>query len=149
MQHRQLAPLDAHLLDQGPFDGGPRWLIPALVAAAAASGALLFWAVGASGFALLFFAGFVAMLVALFVIERHTARIPDAPAVAVPDLPLVGATLALLSEEQRELLILTRFQQMKYEEVAELMETTVANIKVKVHRAIAKLREHYFELEKI
>ena len=98
MQHRQLAPLDAHLLDQGPFDGGPRWLIPALVAAAAASGALLFWAVGASGFALLFFAGFVAMLVALFVIERRTARIPDAPAVAVPDLPLVGATLALLSE---------------------------------------------------
>jgi hypothetical protein len=24
----------------------------------------------------------------------------------------------------------------------------VANIKVKVHRAIGKLREHYFELEK-
>jgi RNA polymerase sigma-70 factor (ECF subfamily) len=38
---------------------------------------------------------------------------------------------------------------MKYEEVAELMNTTVANIKVKVHRAIVKLREHYFELEKI
>jgi RNA polymerase sigma factor (sigma-70 family) len=58
-------------------------------------------------------------------------------------------SMALLSEEQRELLVLTRFQHMKYEEVAELMETTVANIKVKVHRAIAKLREHYFELEKI
>jgi RNA polymerase sigma-70 factor (ECF subfamily) len=38
---------------------------------------------------------------------------------------------------------------MKYEEVAELMDTSVANIKVKVHRAIAKLREHYFQLEKI
>ncbi len=62
---------------------------------------------------------------------------------------ILHRSLALLSEEQRELLILTRFQQMKYEEVAELMETTVANIKVKVHRAIAKLREHYFELEKI
>ena len=58
-------------------------------------------------------------------------------------------SMALLSEEQRELLVLTRFQQMKYEEVAVIMETTVANIKVKVHRAIAKLREHYFELEKI
>lgn len=58
-------------------------------------------------------------------------------------------SLALLSEEQRELLVLTRFQHMKYEEVAMLMDTTVANIKVKVHRAIAKLREHYFELEKI
>ncbi len=58
-------------------------------------------------------------------------------------------SMALLSEEQRELLVLTRFQQMKYEEVAAILDTTVANIKVKVHRAIARLREHYFELEKI
>jgi RNA polymerase sigma factor (sigma-70 family) len=58
-------------------------------------------------------------------------------------------SLAKLTEEQRELLILTRFQHMKYEEVATIMDTTVANIKVKVHRAILKLREYYFELEKI
>jgi RNA polymerase sigma factor (sigma-70 family) len=58
-------------------------------------------------------------------------------------------SLAKLTEEQRELLILTRFQHMKYEEVATVMDTTVANIKVKVHRAILKLREYYFELEKI
>jgi RNA polymerase sigma factor (sigma-70 family) len=62
---------------------------------------------------------------------------------------LLHKSMAKLGEEQRELLILTRFQQMKYEEVALIMDTTVANIKVKVHRAIAKLREHYFELEKI
>ena len=62
---------------------------------------------------------------------------------------LLHKSLAKLGDEQRELLILTRFQQMKYEEVALIMDTTVANIKVKVHRAIAKLREHYFELEKI
>ena len=61
---------------------------------------------------------------------------------------LLQRSLALLDTDQRELLVLTRFQHMKYEEVATLMETTVANIKVKVHRAIAKLREHYFELEK-
>jgi RNA polymerase sigma-70 factor (ECF subfamily) len=58
-------------------------------------------------------------------------------------------SLAMLNEEQRELLVLTRFQHLKYEEVALMMDTTVANIKVKVHRAIQKLREHYFELEKI
>ena len=62
---------------------------------------------------------------------------------------ILHRSMALLTKEQRELLVLTRFQQMKYETVAELMETSVANIKVKVHRAIAKLREHYFELEKI
>jgi RNA polymerase sigma-70 factor (ECF subfamily) len=60
---------------------------------------------------------------------------------------LLQRSLALLDTDQRELLVLTRFQQMKYEEVAVIMETTVANIKVKVHRAIAKLREHYFQLE--
>jgi RNA polymerase sigma factor (sigma-70 family) len=62
---------------------------------------------------------------------------------------LLHRSMAKLSDEQRELLILTRFQQMKYEEVAAIMDTTVANIKVKVHRAILKLREFYFELEKI
>jgi RNA polymerase sigma factor (sigma-70 family) len=56
-------------------------------------------------------------------------------------------SLNRLPEEQREILLLTRFQHMKYEEVAEILNTTVANIKVKVHRAILKLREHYFELE--
>lgn len=62
---------------------------------------------------------------------------------------LLHRSMAKLSEEQRELLILTRFQQLKYEEVAAITDTTVANIKVKVHRAILKLREYYFELEKI
>lgn len=61
---------------------------------------------------------------------------------------LLHRSLARLTDEQRELLVLTRFQHLKYEEVATIMDTTVANIKVKVHRAIGKLREHYFELEK-
>ena len=61
---------------------------------------------------------------------------------------LLHQSLAKLDEEQRELLVLTRFEHLKYEEVAVMMNTTVANIKVKVHRAIGKLREHYFELEK-
>ncbi len=61
---------------------------------------------------------------------------------------LLHRSMSLLSDEHRELLVLTRFEHMKYEEVAAIMDTTVANIKVKVHRAIAKLREHYFQLEK-
>ena len=62
---------------------------------------------------------------------------------------LLHRSLAMLNEEQRDLLMLTRFEHMKYEDVAAIMNTSVANIKVKVHRAIAKLREHYFQLEKI
>ncbi len=62
---------------------------------------------------------------------------------------LLQRSMAKLSNDQRELLVLTRFQHMKYEEVAEMMDTTVANIKVKVHRAMIRLREYYFELERI
>ena len=84
-------------------------------------------------------------------IEKMGERIADNDESAKIDEQelLLQKSMALLSEEQRELLVLTRFQHMKYEEVAVIMDTTVANIKVKVHRAIAKLREHYFELEKI
>ncbi len=62
---------------------------------------------------------------------------------------LLQRSMARLDEEQRELLVLTRFQHLKYEEVAVMLDTTVANIKIKVHRAIGKLREHYFELERM
>lgn len=61
---------------------------------------------------------------------------------------LLIRSMAMLNDDQRELLVLTRFTHLKYEEVAALMNTSVANIKVKVHRAIGKLRENYFELEK-
>jgi len=84
-------------------------------------------------------------------VEKISEHIPDMDETQTRDEQekLLTRSMAMLSEEQRELLVLTRFQHMKYEEVAVLMETSVANIKVKVHRAIAKLREHYFELEKI
>ena len=81
-------------------------------------------------------------------IRDHMADHEDGEAQREKEI-LLQRSMARLNEEQRELLVLTRFQQMKYEEVASIMDTTVANIKVKVHRAIVKLREHYFEMEKI
>jgi RNA polymerase sigma factor (sigma-70 family) len=84
-------------------------------------------------------------------VEKVMETIPDSEDhVAMEEKEqLLHRSLAMLTEEQRELLIMTRYQHMKYEEVATVMDTTVANIKVKVHRAIGKLREHYFELAKI
>jgi RNA polymerase sigma factor (sigma-70 family) len=84
-------------------------------------------------------------------VEKVSDYMPDHEDAADQDEKekLLHRSMARLSEEQRELLVLTRFQHMKYEEVAAIMDTTVANIKVKVHRAILKLKEYYFELEKI
>ena len=52
-----------------------------------------------------------------------------------------------LSDEQREVIVLTRFQQLKYKEVAQLMNITEGAIKVRVHRAIKELREIYLKME--
>ena len=68
--------------------------MPALVAAASASGALLFASVGEPLFAGLFLAGVVAMLVAAFVLEKRGAGSQSsASSIAVPDYALASAAL--------------------------------------------------------
>jgi RNA polymerase sigma factor (sigma-70 family) len=51
-----------------------------------------------------------------------------------------------LPDEKRELLVLSKFQGMKYEQIAKLRNTTVSNIKVQVHRTIKELKDVYFEM---
>ncbi len=55
------------------------------------------------------------------------------------------SAMKLLPEEKRELLVLTKFEGLKYEQVAAMKQTSVSNIKVLVHRTIKELREIYFE----
>jgi RNA polymerase sigma factor (sigma-70 family) len=54
-----------------------------------------------------------------------------------------------LSDDQREILVLTRFQHLKYKEVAQLMNTTEGAVKVRVHRAIKELRDIYLKMEDV
>lgn len=83
-------------------------------------------------------------------VEKISDHLPDANDAddLIQKEKLLHECMNKLSEEDRELLVLTRFQHLKYEEVATIMNTSVANIKVKVHRAIGKLREFYFQLDK-
>lgn len=50
-----------------------------------------------------------------------------------------------LEESERELLILNRLQEIKYNELAEIMGSTPGAIKTKVCRALKKLKTIYFE----
>lgn len=50
-----------------------------------------------------------------------------------------------LPDDKRELLVLSKFEGLKYEQIAAMRETSVSNIKVQVHRTINELREIYFE----
>lgn len=54
---------------------------------------------------------------------------------------LLHQALKKLPDDQREILILSRFEELKYEEIGEILGISVANVKVKAHRAIQKLRE--------
>jgi len=49
--------------------------------------------------------------------------------------------------ESKELLVMSKFQGLKYEEISSITGDSVPNIKVKVHRTLLKLKELYFELE--
>lgn len=53
--------------------------------------------------------------------------------------------MAKLPDDKRELLVLSKFQGMKYEQLAELRSVSVSAIKVQVHRTIRQLKELYFE----
>ncbi len=55
--------------------------------------------------------------------------------------------LSLLDEEQREMIVLSKFQKMKYIEIAQILGITESAVKVKVHRAIKKLKGVYFMTE--
>lgn len=61
---------------------------------------------------------------------------------------ILHMAMSRLPEESREILVLSRFQEMKYEQIAQVLNLTVPAVKVKVHRAIKKLRIHYTEIEK-
>ncbi len=63
------------------------------------------------------------------------------------ELDILSQSLARLSPEKRELIELTKFQKMKYEEVANLMGTTEGAVKVRIHRVLKELREIYQGLE--
>ena len=86
------------LAEAEPLDGGFRWLVPALVAAAAGSGALLFFLIGQPIYGGLFLAGFVGMLVAAFVIDRRGSKRVVAEPIVLPDMALAGSALNLSAD---------------------------------------------------
>lgn len=55
--------------------------------------------------------------------------------------------LARLPESDREILLLTRFQDLKYAEVAEITGSTEGAVKIKAYRAIRLLRELFFKID--
>jgi len=71
-------------------------------------------------------------------IERLTAGV---------DAALLKKALDRLSLRKREILVLSRFQEMKYREIADLLGCDIGSIKSTIHRAIRELGKIYLELQ--
>ena len=63
------------------------------------------------------------------------------------EVQLLRQALAQLPLKKREVLILSRYQNLKYKEIAELMDCHIGTVKAHVHRAIKELGKIYFELQ--
>lgn len=59
---------------------------------------------------------------------------------------LMRTALAKLPLKKREVLVLSRYQNLKYKEIAELLGCNIGTVKAHVHRALKELGKIYFEL---
>lgn len=61
---------------------------------------------------------------------------------------LLHAAMAKLPDDKRELLLLARFKEMRYDDIAQLLDCSVGTVKVRVHRAMKELRTSYLRAAK-
>lgn len=76
----------------------------------------------------------------------HIDKAEDTP--AEDHLSLLRQAMNLLSPERKEVLLLSRYQGLRYREIAALLHCSEANVKIKVFRAIQDLRKIFRQLEK-
>lgn len=68
-------------------------------------------------------------------------------AAAQDDHALLHAALARLGRDEREVLLLARFHELSFAEIASILECSVGAAKVRAHRALQQLRTLYFRLQ--
>ena len=92
-------------------------------------------------------------------LKRHKPETADATpemagAVASPgrhleeseERALLQRAMMQISEANRELLVLLRYQEMKYEDIAELLGIEIGAVRTRVHRAMKELRDTFIRL---
>jgi len=62
------------------------------------------------------------------------------------EVELLQRALHQLPEEKREILLLCRFQELKYEEIASLLGCELNTVRTRIHRALQELRKNFQHL---
>lgn len=63
-------------------------------------------------------------------------------------LGLLKKAMERLPEDKKEILILSRYEGLRYKEIGDIMECSETAVKVKAHRAMKELKRIYLKLEK-
>ncbi|HKD46027.1 MAG TPA: RNA polymerase sigma factor [Candidatus Angelobacter sp.] len=79
--------------------------------------------------------------------EMSPAIAPADTAEQSQETALLYRALMRLNEDKREVLVLSRFQDLKYEEIAQLLGCEIGTVKTRVHRALQELREIFHGLQ--
>ena len=77
---------------------------------------------------------------------RSTEILPDREFQRKQEAVLLRRALAAMPSEKREVLIMSRFQDLKYEEIAAVLQCEVGTVKVRVYRALRDLADRFFAL---
>jgi RNA polymerase sigma factor (sigma-70 family) len=78
--------------------------------------------------------------------EMSPAVVSIDSAEAEQQTALLRRALLALPEEKREVLLLSRFQELKYEDIARMLDCEVGTVKVRIHRALRELRAAFEKL---
>jgi RNA polymerase sigma-70 factor (ECF subfamily) len=77
---------------------------------------------------------------------RSSDPMPEELVTRKQDVTLLEKALQQLPSDKREVLVLSRFQNLRYEEIARLTSCEVGTVKVRVYRALKQLRENFRRL---
>ncbi|HZZ18079.1 MAG TPA: RNA polymerase sigma factor [Opitutaceae bacterium] len=83
-------------------------------------------------------------------LEAHTddSESADESASVRDDHALLHRALGRLDRDDREVLLLSRLQELSFAEVATILECSVGAARVRAHRALKTLRDHYLQIQK-
>jgi len=71
---------------------------------------------------------------------------PDRQMENTEETALLRRALAALPSEKREVIVMSRFLELRYEEIAAVLKCEVGTVKVRVNRALRELGDRFFAL---
>jgi RNA polymerase sigma-70 factor (ECF subfamily) len=77
---------------------------------------------------------------------RSDEPVPEELLARKQDAMFLKEALQKLPEDKREVLVLSRFHNLRYEDIGQILKCETGTVKVRVYRALKELRERFCEL---